>query len=76
MIYFDGSLLSRPLLNHDENFMFHEHKDPFVVPSRSGDIGDINAGRCFRKTYKALVKNVGVDMILPTIFAIVDKTRA
>ena len=52
MIYFDvsqvfASLLSCRLLNHDdENFMFHEHEDPFVVLSKSGDIGDINTGRC------------------------------
>ena len=49
MIYFDASqvfasLLSCPFLNCDENFLFHEHKDPFVAPSRSGDIGDINTG--------------------------------
>ena len=44
------------------------------MPSWSGDIGNINTGRCYRKTYEALVKNVGVDMILPTIFAI-DKTQ-
>jgi Plavaka transposase len=79
MIYFDASqvfasLLSCPFLNRDENFLFHEHKDPFVAPSRSGDIGDINTGRCYRETYKALVKNRGVDMILPTIFAM-DKTQ-
>ena len=79
MIYFDAaqvfaSLLSCPLLNRDENFMFHEDEDPFVAPSKSGNIGDINTGECYRKTYEALVKNVGVDMILPTIFAI-DKTQ-
>ena len=49
MIYFDASqvfasLLSCPFLNCDENFLFHEHKDPFIAPSRSGDIGDINTG--------------------------------
>jgi hypothetical protein len=79
MVYFDAaqvfaSLLSCPLMNRDENFMFHEDKDPFVAPSKSSNIGDINTGECYRKTYEALVKNVGVDMILPTIFAI-DKTQ-
>jgi hypothetical protein len=62
MIYFDASqvfasLLSCPLLNRDENFLFHEDKDPFVAPSKAGDIGDINTGECYRKAYEALVKN-------------------
>ena len=79
MIYFDAaqvfaSLLSCPLLNRDENFLFHPHDDPFVEPSISGDIGDINTGRCYRKTYQALVKKKGVDMILPTVLAM-DKTQ-
>ena len=74
MIYFNASqvfasLLSCPLLNRDENFLFQEHSDPFVVPSRSGDIGDIKTGRCYQKMYEALMKNRGVDMILPAIFA-------
>jgi hypothetical protein len=78
MVYFDASqvfasLLSCPLLNCDEIF-FHEHRDPFVVTSRSGDIGNINNGRCYLETHKVLVKNSGVDMILPTIFAM-DKTQ-
>ncbi len=79
MIYFDASqvfasLLSCPLLNRDENYLFHVHKDPFVEPSKSGDIGDINTGRCYRRTYTELVKKKGVDMILPTVFAM-DKTQ-
>jgi hypothetical protein len=49
MIYFDASqvfasYLSCPLLNCNEDFLFHAHKDPFVEPSKSGDIGDINTG--------------------------------
>ena len=49
MIYFDAtqvfaSLLSCPFLNCNENLLLHEHRDPFVVPSRSGDIGNINSG--------------------------------
>ena len=44
------------------------------MPSRSGDIGDINTGRCYLETHKVLVKNRGVDMILPTIFAM-SKTQ-
>jgi len=79
VIYFDAaqvfaSLLSCPLVNKDENFLFYPHDDPFIEPSTSGDIGDINTGRCYRKTYEALVKNKGVDMILPTVLAM-DKTQ-
>jgi hypothetical protein len=80
MIYFDArqvfaSLLSCPLLNRDENYLFDSPaKDPFLVPSRSTSIGDINTGRCYRKTYEALVKKKDVDMLLPAIVAM-DKTQ-
>jgi hypothetical protein len=80
MIYFDArevfaSLLNCPLLNRDENYLFDSAaKDPFVGPTSSATIGDINTGRCYRKTYKALVKKQGVDMILPSIMAM-DKTQ-
>jgi hypothetical protein len=79
MVYFDASavfasLLSCPTLNQDEYFLFHDQKDPFAQPSKSADVGDINTGRCYRKTYDALVKKVGVDIILPTILAM-DKTH-
>jgi hypothetical protein len=80
MIYFDArevfaSLLSCPLLNRDENYLFDSpEKDPFICPPKSSIIGDINTGQCYRKTYKAMVKNPDVDMILPTIVAM-DKTQ-
>ena len=80
MIYFDArqvfaSLLSCPLLNRDENYLFDSPaKDPFAPPTRSTHIGDINTGRCYRKTYEALVKTKDVDMILPAIMAM-DKTQ-
>ncbi|KAI2506334.1 hypothetical protein MHU86_8062 [Fragilaria crotonensis] len=80
MIYFDArevfaSLLSCPLLNRDENYLFDSpEKDPFIGPPKSSMIGDINTGQCYRKTYEALVKNPDVDMILPTIVAM-DKTQ-
>ncbi|KAI2512754.1 hypothetical protein MHU86_1542 [Fragilaria crotonensis] len=80
MIYFDArqvfaSLLSCPLLNRDENYLFDSPaKDPFVAPSKSTHIGNINTGRCYRKTYDALVKKKDVDMLLPAIMAM-DKTQ-
>ncbi len=60
MIYFDArevfaSLLSCPLLNRDENYLFDSpEKDPFIGPPKSSIIGDINTGQCYRKTHKAL----------------------
>jgi hypothetical protein len=55
--------------------LFDDAKNPFVAPSgRLSHVGDINTGRCYRKTYKALVKNKGVDIILPSILAM-DKTH-
>ncbi len=80
MIFFDArevfaSLLSCPLLNCDENYLFDlPEKDPFIGPPKSSIIGDIDAGQCYQKTHKALVKNLDVDMILPTIVAL-DKTQ-
>ena len=79
MVNFDASqvfasLLFCPLLNLDENFSFHAHKDPFVEPSESGVIGGINTGRCYQRTCKELVKKKGVDIILPTVVAM-DKTQ-
>jgi hypothetical protein len=63
------------LLNRDENYLFDSPaKDPFLVPSRSTNIGDINKGRCYRKTYEALVKEKDVDMLLPAIVAM-DKMQ-
>ena len=80
MVYFDArqvfaSLLSCRSLNKDECFMFHEQGDPFAVPdARTSVIGDINSGRCYRETYKKLVKNPQSDMILPCVLAM-DKTH-
>ncbi len=73
MIYFDArrvfaSLLLCPLLNRIEDFLFDSSgKDPFLVTSRSTNIGDINTDRCYRMTYEALVKKKDVDMLLPAM---------
>jgi hypothetical protein len=79
MVYFNtsavfASLLSHPTLNKDECFLFRRQKDPFAKPSKPSDVGDINTCCCCRKTFNALVKKVGVDLILPTIMAM-DKTH-
>ena len=79
MIYFNASevfasLLSCPTLNQDANYFFDKAKDPFVAPRVSTDVGDIHTGRCYRKTYEALIKKPGVDMLLPCVMAM-DKTH-
>ena len=80
MVFFDASevfasLLLCPTLNKDENYLFDDAKDPFVAPSRTlSHVGDINTGRCYRKTYDALIKEIGVDMLLPSVMAM-DKTH-
>lgn len=80
MVYFDArevfaSLLSCPTINKDENFLFHGREGgPFAEPSRSSILGDIDTGLCYKKTYEALVKIKGVDMILPCVLAM-DKTH-
>ncbi len=78
MIYFNASevfasLLSCPTLNQDANYFFDKAKDPFVESRISTDVGDIHTGCCYRKTYKALIKKPGVDMLLPCVMAM-DKT--
>ncbi|KAI2511195.1 hypothetical protein MHU86_3160 [Fragilaria crotonensis] len=80
VVYFDASevfasLLSCPTLNQDEIFLFDSAKDPFVAPSgKASHVGDIKTGRGYRKTYKALVKDIGVNILLPCIMAM-DKTH-
>ncbi|KAI2513242.1 hypothetical protein MHU86_1280 [Fragilaria crotonensis] len=80
MIYFDArevfaSLLSCPTINQDKNFLFHGREGaPFAEPSRSSNLGDIDTGRCYRRTHEALVRNPGVDMVFPCI-AGMDKTH-
>ncbi len=47
-----------------------DQKDPFAAPlSRASHVGDINTGRCYRKSHRALVKKKGVDIILQSILA-------
>ena len=69
MVFFDASEvfaspLLCPTLNQDKNYLLDDAKDPFVAPlGTSSHVGDINTGRCYRKTYKALVKEIGPTLI-------------
>ena len=49
-------------------------KNPFVAPTQSTHIGDINTSPCYRKTCEALVKRTIVDLLLPAIMAM-DKMQ-
>jgi hypothetical protein len=78
LIFFDASevfalLLLCPSLNQDRNYLFDKAKDPFVAPQTSSHAGNIHTG-CYRKTYDALIKKSGVDMLLPCIIMAPDKT--
>jgi hypothetical protein len=69
------SVLLCPTPNKDANFLFDDQKDPFAAPlSRASHVGDINTGRCYRKSHRAVVKKKGVDIILTSILAM-DKTH-
>jgi Plavaka transposase len=80
MIYYDAkavfsSLLSCPILNQDENYLFHE-ENPFSCPpdTTGGTVGDINTSRGYIKTHASIIKNNNEDVLLPCIFAL-DKTQ-
>jgi hypothetical protein len=80
MVFLDASrvfvlLLLCPTLKKDENYLFDDAKDPFVAASqRLSHVGNINTGRCYRKTYDALIKYIGVDMLLLSVMTM-DKTH-
>jgi hypothetical protein len=83
VVYFDAkevlhSLLTCPMLNKDDNCMFHntQHPDtcnPFAKPD-GRILSDINNGRSYVKTYDNLIKDPSKDMLLPCLLAI-DKTH-
>jgi len=83
VVYFDAkevlhSLLTCPMLNKDDNYMFHDtrHPDtcnPFAKPD-GRILSDINTRRSYLKTYDKLIKDPSKDMLLPCILAI-DKTH-
>lgn len=80
MIYYDAkavfsSLLSCPILNQDENYLFHEG-NPFTCPPDTigGSIGDINTSRGYIKTHASIIKNKNEEILLPCILSL-DKTQ-
>ena len=51
-----ASLLTCPRLAKDENMLFHQD-DPFAKPpARIKELSDINSGRCYLESHKALIK--------------------
>jgi hypothetical protein len=69
VVYFNASeafvlLLLCPTLNKDAHFLFDNQNDPFALSlSRASHVGDIDTGRCYQKSHRALVKKKGVDII-------------
>ena len=79
MVYFDAksvfaSLLTCPILNRDENFLFHGNSPIAPPPDVVSHIGDINTSRGYLDSYHRLVKNPTEDILLPCILAM-DKTH-
>ena len=79
MVYFDAksvfaSLLTCPILNRDENFLFHGNSPFAPPPDVISHIGDINTSRGYLDSYHRLVKNPAEDILLPCILAM-DKTH-
>ena len=61
------SLLTDPRIT-DEDYMFF-NDDPFSPPPDHLDyIGDLNTGRSYMETYKALIKNPSKEILLPVVF--------
>ena len=63
VVYFDArrdvfaSLLSFPTPNKDENFFLFQHGKEdatFSEPSKSPDLGEIDSGLCYRRSYEHL----------------------
>ena len=61
-----ASLLSDANLMKNENLLFH-NKDPFSPPPPSHKLRDINTGRCYRETWKVLIKDPTKEILLPVI---------
>ena len=67
MIYFDAREVFASFLscmnNSRQNFLFHGREgEPFSEPLRTSNLGDIDTGRCYRRTPKALVRNLDFAM--------------
>lgn len=62
------SLLTDPRIQ-EEDYLFFDANNPFAPPPGAfTNIGDINTGRCYRETYKRLVKDPSKQLLLPIIF--------
>ena len=60
------SLLTDPRIR-DEDYLFFDN-DPFCPPPDDLDyIGDLNTGRSYKETYKALIKNPSKEVLLPIV---------
>lgn len=77
MVYFDAkavfaSMLTCPILNQDDNYIFDEPGGtPFSPPPEKPKfIGDLNTSRGYIDMYASLVTNPTEDVLLPCVFAL------
>ena len=64
------SLLLHPQLT-DDCYLFDNLDNPFQKPcswKNWNEVGDINSGRCYRKTYEALITDPSSQILLPILF--------
>ena len=79
MVYFEAksvfaSMLTCPMLNRDENFLFHGSSPFSPPPEVIPYVGDINTSRGYIDSYKLLNADPSKDVLLPCIYAM-DKTH-
>ena len=76
MVYFDAkavfaSMLTCPVLNQDENYLFNGYDTPLTPPpDKPKYIGDLNTGRGYIENYSSLITNPTEDVLLPCVLAI------
>jgi len=61
------SLLSDPRFQ-DEDYLFHNNNPFSPPPQQFLNVGDINTGLAYRKTYEQLIKDPTKQVLLPIIF--------
>ena len=61
------ALLTDPRIR-DEDYLFFDGNPLSPPPDELDYVGDINTGRCYRETYKKLIKDPTTQVLLPMIF--------
>ena len=58
------SLLSCPILNRDDNYLFHDDNIFSPPPKSLTELSDINSGLCYRHTSKQLINPLKNEVLL------------